>query len=67
MEAPGDGLLIVSNHMVDLPTFVPGNLTLVSKERVVRDEVKAAVKIEIITIPTKIHITANRRPPIDLG
>ena len=53
--------------MVDLPTFVPGNLTLVSKERVVRDEVKAAVKIEIITIPTKIHITANRRPPIDLG
>ena len=58
----------VSNrHIVDLPTFAPGNLTLVSKESAVIEEVKAAVKMEIITIPTKIHITANRRPPIDLG
>jgi len=36
-------------------------------ESVVRDDVKAAVKMEHTQMPTKIHTTANRRPPTDRG
>ena len=52
---------------VYLPTLVPGNLTTASMERVVMEEVKAAVKMEIMHIPSKIHSTANRRPATDFG
>lgn len=51
----------------DWPTFDPRKLILVSSERVVREEVNAAVNMEHTQIPTKIQRTANRRPPTDRG